>query len=164
MNSPQENDPYREDRIALLKYYNSQCMTHGGYVISIVVGLSILISRFDVFFDRGIWYVFFAIIAILFLLLIYLGCGTLYWGYLASAVIYLPVTELSEVKKELKKEPSEEEKIEPTDMLVLHIASCKRVEKYHRCIVKVKNIPHNVFHIKWWIIQKKRSVKKRKNK
>ena len=137
MKSPKENDPYRQDRIALLKYYNSQCMTHGGYVISIFVGLLVLISRFDVFIDRGILLVFGLIISGLSLLLIYTGYGILYWGYLASWVTYLPVTELSEEKKRL----SEEKEREPTLMFVLNKASYNRVQYYHPYVVKVKNIP-----------------------
>ena len=153
MNSPQENDPYREDRTALLRYYNSQCMTHAGYFISMLLGLVLALStllsesqkiakvilvipKFIVIPVATIG--FGILIAILLLGCVYALYGIFYWGYLATAVIYLPVTKLSETKKKLSKE----EKTVPTHMLVLHRASHERVKEYHPRIVKVKNIPY----------------------
>jgi len=168
MNSPQESDPYREDRIALLKYYNSQCMTHAGYFISILLGivvaLSTLLSEYQEIAKVILVIPKFIVIpatlsfGILILILlfgcVYALCGIFYWGKLATAVIYVPVTKLSETKKKL----SEEKKIEPTRLLVLHTSFFEKVANEHPTIVRVKNISQKPF------LEKKEDQKEEKEK
>jgi hypothetical protein len=43
------NKEDEKHRRTLLEYYNSEAMTHGGYIIALTVGLFTLISRWDVF-------------------------------------------------------------------------------------------------------------------
>jgi hypothetical protein len=87
------NDPLENVRIALLDYYNSQCMTHGGYIISLIVGGSVLISRWDIF-SPNLLPLLFIIIGGIAVLLIYAVGRTLYWGILATRVMTVDLNHL----------------------------------------------------------------------
>lgn len=76
-------------RRALLRYYNSQTMTHGGYIITVVVGFLALISQWKTFAGSLIsWNVIFLfIISLLASLGIHLFERIMYWGYLSNGVL-----------------------------------------------------------------------------
>lgn len=118
-------DQYESLRVALLKYYNSQCMTHAGYVISIFIGLMVVVSRFDVFIATETMFLFYVAISVLFISLSYAILGTIYWGCLSTWVLRVVPN------------PSKEEKNE-TPIFILHKATCDRVAKERPIIVAFK--------------------------
>lgn len=89
---------YEDSRRALLNYYNSQTMTHGGYIIAMIVAFAALLSEHDKFFSS--WrrrVMFYAIFSLLLGLGVSVAGRTLYWGFLANEVIFLPLNDLTGV-------------------------------------------------------------------
>lgn len=97
------NDLEEESRRALLSYYNSQTMTHGGYMIALTLGFLTLISRWKNFVGRGKkwwkiaiscrWMIFILIISLVLASGVYLALRLFHWGYLASNVLYAQLDE-----------------------------------------------------------------------
>ena len=89
MKNPQENDPYRENRIALLRYYNSQCTRHAGYFVSLFVALVVALSTILLSWEKFITIPTELVISVFFIISVLgFGCfyaimGSLYWGYYA---------------------------------------------------------------------------------
>jgi hypothetical protein len=84
-----KEDTIEASRRALLQYYSSQTMTHGGYIIALVIGALTLISKWDVFFrDATMPFVFFFILSGI------TGIGfnvvgrTLYWSCLSITILH----------------------------------------------------------------------------
>ena len=90
----------------LLSYYNTQTMTHGGYIIALVIGALTLISRWQKFaegkgkeilskrvFIRCRWIIFIFVISSIIALGVYMIGRTLWWGALASKVMNTKVDE-----------------------------------------------------------------------
>lgn len=93
-------------RRALLRYYNSQSMTHGGYIIALVIGFITVASRWVDFIGNPLMSVLFLVILFLLFpfLTIYLVGRTLLYGYLASGVLvanYLSHTNPSTIINQL---------------------------------------------------------------
>jgi len=125
-----QDDPYQDARIALLRYFNSQCMMHAGYFVSILVGLVITISAFERFFATPHTFVIFVgCLMVLTFGCVYSMVGVFYWGYLASHVIQISTTELLE-----------EEKKKRTPMYLLHNVAYNRVCEYHPYIIKFRKL------------------------
>jgi hypothetical protein len=75
-------------RRALLGYYNSQTMTHGGYIIALVIGILTLVSRWTEFSEPLLArIVFLFLISFLVSLGLYIVGRTLLWGALAYNVL-----------------------------------------------------------------------------
>jgi len=82
-----END--EEHRRALLEYYNSAAMTHGGYIIALTVGLFTLISRWDIFRDDILMKVIFYIIVSLSTGFGAYLCGKLvFWSMMSHTLLH----------------------------------------------------------------------------
>jgi hypothetical protein len=84
-----------ESRRTLLQYYNSQTMTHVGYLIALAIGSLTLISRWDIFVTSQIpWEVFLIILSIVAGLSVQILGRTLFYGNLAYEILdALPVDE-----------------------------------------------------------------------
>ena len=117
-------------------------MTHAGYFISMLIGLLVVLSTLSSEWQKIAEitliipkFIVIPVVSIIFVIIIVIllpGCayalnGTFYWGYLASEVIAISVTQ-----------QSEEEKKKRTPMFVLHKATCGRVENSHPNVVKFK--------------------------
>jgi len=145
MNNSQENYPYEQARIALLKYYNSQCMTHGGYLIAILIGLLTIISRWTTYAANIIGWIW-GIVALLIALCAYTIGRIFWWGSFASEVLHVGKKEIEEEKKK----QSEEEKKNATRMSILHKATSHKVYEKHpltglfyKCTSKIRNKTSN---------------------
>jgi len=76
-------------RRALLQYFNTQTMTHGGYIIALFIGFTTLVSRWREFNSSfGMWSFFLLLNSFLPVIVVYILLRTLYWGLLASIVIH----------------------------------------------------------------------------
>lgn len=119
---------YETVRIALLKYYNSKCNTHSGFFISILVGLALMISRYDAFLTSLTPLIFWVVIFLLGLGLIYAVYGTFYWAKLANRVLHTsPITPLNVPLERLNL------------LLVLHNAT-------HNGVLKESSLIHFVYY------------------
>jgi len=88
-----------ETRRALLNYYNSQTMTHGGYMIALAVGFTTLISRWTKFKDSNwAWFIIILLVSLIITSGFYILMRTRLYGYLANSVmrIELKVESVSE--------------------------------------------------------------------
>ena len=74
------DDPYQDARIALLRYFNSQCMTHAGYFVSLFVGVMVTFSASEKLVTIPFSLVIYVIsIAVLTFGCVYALFGLLYW-------------------------------------------------------------------------------------
>lgn len=75
-------------RRALLTYYNSQTMTHGGYIIALVIGILTLISRWTTFNENVlIWNIFLFMVSCLLIICAHVVGRALFWGALAYEIL-----------------------------------------------------------------------------
>lgn len=119
------NEPLITERVALLKYYNSQCVGHGAYVIALVVGASVLISRWDVFSPTLLTFLFFSAITIGIVIILAYAIGrSFYWGGLATKVMQVNLNNPVD-KEEEELVRIMQEKNEPP-MFMLHKVTHKR--------------------------------------
>jgi hypothetical protein len=86
--SDAENKEIEDSRRSLLQYYNSQTMTHIGYLIALIIGSLTLISRWDSF-SKGfpIWDIFLLMLSIIVGLLVQITGRTLFYGNLAYEIM-----------------------------------------------------------------------------
>jgi len=138
MNKSQKYEPYEHARAALLRYYNSQCMTHGGYLIALVIGLLTIISNWTNFKD--VIPLFYITVFFLITLCGYIIYRIFWWGYFASTILHVGKKEIEEEKKQRK------ERNNQVPMSILHCATTTQVrntnvltslfEKYTGKIIK----------------------------
>ena len=128
----------QDARIALLKYYSSECVAHGAYLVALAVGffglveVTPLILRFVASVDfipftlelaRGI--VASLILSVFIVLIIYILGRTFFWSYLTTAVLNVKPKEESEVEYE-------SERTTVTFVQRLHVACVDYVREKHR--------------------------------
>jgi len=82
------NKEIEASRRALLSYYNSQTMAHGGYIIALVVGILTVVSRWEMFTESlvmRIWLV--SALSLLSALGVYIIGRTLWYGAVTGGII-----------------------------------------------------------------------------
>jgi len=140
-------------RIALLKYYSSECMTHGAYLVAIAIGFfglveaTPLILNFVTSVDflssapelasSIIVYLMWSVFIFFF---IYNFGRTFYWGYLTTAALNVKPKEESEVE-------CESGRITVTFILRLHLACVDYVREEHRW-----SAPFNTWRKSTWAL------------
>lgn len=82
-NGTAEFEDYRK---TLLQKYHSEILTHAGYILALIIGALTLVSRFDIFFDKGPPFnaIFLIIVSTMFGLGFYFTCRLCYWVTLES--------------------------------------------------------------------------------
>jgi hypothetical protein len=119
-----ENGGIEPSRRALLQYFNTQTMTHGGYIIALVIGSTTLISNWRAFSSSlGIWRFFLLLNSLLIVASLFVLLRTLFWGYLASGVI--------------EATPSEDKN---TIMMRVYLGSLDRIKKNHGFIYNFRSL------------------------
>lgn len=128
----------QDARIALLKYYSSECTTHGAYLVALAVGFfglveaTPLILKFVTSIDflssapelaGGI--IASLILSVFIVLIIYILGRTFFWGYLTTAILNVKPKEESEVE-------CEAERTTVTFIQRLHVACVDYVREKHR--------------------------------
>jgi len=113
-------------RTVLLRYYSSECMAHGAYLISIAVGLLGFIGALPHFwsiatFDRVV--LLGLISSILATLAIHVLGRAFFWGYLAFSVLFVVSKKESEIRVE--------EGTAATSLILLHRACFDYVLRKH---------------------------------
>lgn len=105
-----DNSELEETRRCLFNMANSRSQTHAGYLIAIVIGSSILISRWDIFFSipqkpvsSFTTSAFFILIGIIAFVTAYLTKRMFYWNTYASTVINLSTVEIEKLFGEYEK-------------------------------------------------------------
>jgi hypothetical protein len=75
-------------------------MTHGGYIIALVVGFLTLVSKLDVFAKSlHLREFFYVMVFLMFLLGIYLSSKTIFWAIMAQTILHVTRTDFEEVAK-----------------------------------------------------------------
>jgi len=88
-------------RRALLEYYNSQTMTHGGYIIALVIGFLTLVSRWQDFAKpQLVWIFFLFMVSALVALGVYMVGRILLWGALAYEILNAKIPPPSKLSPE----------------------------------------------------------------
>lgn len=83
-----ESNEIESSRKALLKFYSSQTMTHGGYIIALTVGFLTLVSRWDAFAETiGLRCMFYLMFSLIMSIGIYITGRTLYWACLSHTIL-----------------------------------------------------------------------------
>ncbi|MFB0501893.1 MAG: hypothetical protein ACETVP_05425 [Candidatus Bathyarchaeia archaeon] len=124
----------QDARIALLKYYSSECVAHGAYVVAIAVGFfgfvgftpiitSVNFLLFTSELARGI--VASLMLSVFIILFIYVVGRTFFWGYLTTAILSVKPKGESEVEFEA-------ERTTVTLIQRLHLACVDCVREKHR--------------------------------
>jgi hypothetical protein len=73
-----ESDKFERLRAILIDQYHSQIMAHAGYILALIIGSLTLISRFDIFIDRGL----IGVLTLLLMLSAVVGLGVYFSGRL----------------------------------------------------------------------------------
>ncbi len=114
-------------RAALLKYYSSQCVAHGAYIIGIAIGLLAFIWALPHFWSVEIFsrVVLLGLVSsILLTLAIHIVGRTYFWSYLASVVLHVVPKKEGEIRIE--------EGTAATSLLLLHQACFEHVRRKHK--------------------------------
>lgn len=128
------DDPFEKVRIALLRYYNSQCIRHTGYVIALLIGLITVISTWktSIVPQNALIVLEF----VLFLALMYMGHRVFYWGHLASEVMYVSEDDLLEKERKRK-----------IPMLILHKATARISQQKFPITARINTLIEEVYNI-----------------
>jgi len=131
----------QDARIALLRYYSSQCVAHGAYLVAMAVGFFGLLAvaplilgcvasislPFAPELARGV--VISVMLSIFIVLFIYILGRTFFWGYLTTAILSVKPKEESEVECESGRTTA-------TFIQRLHLACVDYVREKHRWAAK----------------------------
>ncbi len=124
----------QDARIALLKYYSSECVAHGAYLVAIAVGFFAFVEvaplmtgvdflPFTSELARGI--VASLMLSVFIILFIYVLGRTFFWGYLTTVILSVKPKGKSEVEFEA-------ERTTVTFIQRLHVACVDYVREKHR--------------------------------
>lgn len=126
-------------RSSLLKYYYSECMAHGAYILTATIGIFTLIQAFSyIQFQSGLVKQIIFIIAFggLIGLNIYFIFRSLRWAHFANSILW--VRPLG-YQKEVKAFEGKLSETRLTMMIRLHDACRDSVIKWHNCIYMLSN-------------------------
>lgn len=132
----------QDARIALLKYYSSECVAHGAYLIALAVGffglvevVSLLTSVdfFSVTPELAGGIVASLMLSVFSVLIIHILGRTFYWGHLTTAVLNVKPKEESEVEFEAKRTTV-------TFIQRLHVACVDYVREKHKWSTKINTL------------------------
>jgi len=132
-------------RAALLKYYSSECMVHGTYIITIAIGLFGFVQVLPFIMPLEILkrVVLLGLISsILATLTIHILGRTFLWGYLASEILRVVPKKESEIKTA--------EGTTVTSLQLLHQACTEYVRRRHRIIGEFSSA--RIWEIELWFI------------
>lgn len=124
----------QDARIALLKYYSSECVAHGAYLVAIAVGFFALVEvaplmtgvdflPFTSELARGI--VASLMLSVFIILFIYVLGRTFFWGYLTTVILSVKPKGKNEVEFEA-------ERTTVTFIQRLHVACVDYVREKHK--------------------------------
>src|SRR3990170_6830588 len=126
-------DPEGDDlkaRDILLKYYSSECTVHGGYILTVAIGVFAFFQLINPI-QRSVVYpeLFFIIImlSVFVTVSVYLSMRTIFWGTIASAVTHVREVTVDEAEKGIDKN---RDKV--TFLLRLHIACVSYFKNSHK--------------------------------
>jgi hypothetical protein len=93
---------FEQARVALMNSYNSQILTHAGYLIALTVGIMTLFSRIDVimeFFNKGIInkVLCYSILSFSLSLIVYIALRLFYWTFMSSHVLDVTMDDLTTI-------------------------------------------------------------------
>lgn len=132
----------QDARIALLKYYSSECVAHGAYLIALAVGffglveVVSLLTSVDFFFvtpELAGGIVASLMLSVFSVLIICILGRTFYWGHLTTAVLNVKPKEESEVEFEAKRTTV-------TFIQRLHVACVDYVREKHKWSTKINTL------------------------
>jgi hypothetical protein len=99
-----DGDNEQDARGILLKYYSSECIDHGAYIISVFVGL-FAFMQVRSFFTHGNTcanqIAFSALLSIFLIFIFYLFVKVMIWGYFAGEVMFVKPVAYEEVETRL---------------------------------------------------------------
>lgn len=132
-------------RAVLLRYYSSQCVAHGAYIITVAVGLLAFIWALPHFWSVEILsrIVLLGLISsILLTLAIHIVGRTYFWSYLASVVLRVVPKKEGEIRIE--------EGTAATSLLLLHQACFEYVRRKHK--IAGAFYTARIWEIELWLI------------
>jgi len=148
----------QDARIALLKYYSSECVAHGAYLVALAVGFFGLVetTSFILKFATSVdflplspklaGYIVVNLMWSFFIVLIIRILGrTFYWGYLATAILSVKPKEESEVE-------CESERTTVTFIQRLHVACVDYTREKHRWSATVGMLRVSTLALIWFYL------------
>ena len=82
---------FEETRRCLLNTYNSNVQNHAAYIISLIIGASVIISSFDAFLKIEYGFIpFISLIVLILIVSIFMTRRIKYWTNYVSIAIFLP--------------------------------------------------------------------------
>jgi len=132
-------------RTALQKYYSSEYIAHGEYIISVAIGLLGFVVALPYIWSLELFtrVVLLGLISsILLTLTIHILGRTLFWSYLASAVLLVVPKKESEIRIE--------NGTTVTSLLLLHQACTEYVRRKHKLIGEFYSL--RIWEIELWLI------------
>jgi len=147
----------QDARIALLKYYSSECVTHGAYVLALAVGFVgfveaiPLILKFETSIDFPfspelvIGIVVSLLLSTFIVLMIYILGRTFFLGYLTTSILSVKPKEESEVE-------CEAERTTVTFIQRLHLACVDYVREKHRLSATFSTLGISTLALVWFYL------------
>ncbi|MDH5437274.1 MAG: hypothetical protein OEX76_00045 [Candidatus Bathyarchaeota archaeon] len=143
----------QDARIALLKYYSSECVAHGAYLIALAVGffglvqVASLITSVDFlsFTELAGGIIANLMLSIFIVLIIYILGRTFFWGYLRTVVLNVKPKEESEVEFEAKRTTV-------TFIQRLHVACFEYVREKHKWSTKINTLKISTLALIWFYL------------
>ncbi len=137
----------QDARIALLKYYSSECVAHGAYLIAISLGFLSLTEIDSIPFTselaRGI--VASLILSVFIVLIIYILGRTFFWSYLRTTILNVKPKEESEVEYE-------SDRTTVTFVQRLHVACVDYVKEKHSWSATVYTLKNSSLALVWFYL------------
>jgi len=149
----------RQDaRIALLRYYSSECVAHGAYLVALAVGFFGLVevAPLIIEFVASVDFLFFTpelaggilaslMLSIFIVLIIYILGRTFFWGYLTTVILKVKPKEESEVE-------IESDGTAATFIQRLHLACIDYMREKHNWLAIVHKLRISTLLLIWFYL------------
>ena len=135
-------DDEQDARIALLRYYSSECVTHGTYILTIAVLIFTSLevyTRITLLNETATNLVFSFILSFLFTMGFYLLMRLILWGYLITPLMWIKPLTYEKAAEKLK---CVQDKASVNLMIRLHLACGEFVKRAHKTVSKYAHPRH----------------------
>jgi len=137
----------QDARIALLKYYSSECVAHGAYLIAISLGFLSLTEIDSIPFTSELVRSIAAslLLSLFTVLLVYTLGRTFFWSYLRTTILSVKPKDENAVKYEA-------DKTTVTFVQRLHLACVDYVKEKHRWSATVYTLKNSSLALVWFYL------------
>jgi len=137
----------QDARIALLKYYSSECVAHGVYLIAISLGFLSLTEIDSIPFTSELVRSIVAslLLSLFIVLLVYTLGRTFFWSYLRTTILSVKPKEENAVKYEV-------DKTTVTFVQRLHLACVDYVKEKHSWSATVYTLKNSSLALVWFYL------------